>query len=250
MREKRRLAEVVVSFVSREIPMQSNTSLYDRVVAEGALGDAFKSAFDAPEEHGGPKPKKKQPKKRRRPWLLRTIKDAATKTARTLISPVVREEDVSLHGRVFMEAKKPKKDKKKKKSFLDTVREYADVSDPSHPWNKIMVKAGQWSDAGGALNVDPDKKKQGGSGKSSDSQKSAEEKPWEATKKALKIDVSPKSETGASVALRSVKKATRDDRFERDRVAQSGRRVGQNQPGSQTSANLRRQIQVRKRSRS
>ena len=54
------------------------------------------------------------------------------------------EASVSLHGRVFTEAKKETFVGSVKKAGR-TFREYADVSDPTHPWHKILKAAEKYS---------------------------------------------------------------------------------------------------------
>lgn len=49
--------------------------------------------------------------------------------------------DRTLYDRIF-------EDEKKKPGFFDSVREYMDVSDPSHPWNKIEKTLLRWSGKG------------------------------------------------------------------------------------------------------
>jgi len=118
-------------------------TLHDRVLGEGAWGDALKDAFQAPPEHGGlPPEKKKRPKgPKGRESLARLVLGvlprAASETARVLTRPIRRVEDISLFDQVFAEDEEKLGFVGSVKKIASDAHEYANVFDRSHPWNRI-----------------------------------------------------------------------------------------------------------------
>jgi hypothetical protein len=112
-------------------------TLHQRIVDE-SLKKALTYAFDAPERFGGPpQPPKKTPPKKKVP-LLKRIKRGVTRVAQAAF-PNPLEASVSLHSRVFTEEKKTFAGSVKRAGR--TFRDYADVSDPTHPWHRLLKAA-------------------------------------------------------------------------------------------------------------
>lgn len=96
-------------------------------------------------------------------------------------------------------------EKKAKPGFFDSVREYMDVSDPSHPWNKIEKTLHRWSGKGGDEENTPER-----SEKDDTHSSSSDTKPKKVKLPSLKKPTADPSKVGSGIeALRRLKDRTK-----------------------------------------
>jgi len=205
-------------------------SLHDRIF-EGFSDDvkhALAVGMQTPERFGGPPEKPKERKKPKptlkKPTLKKRLKRFATDAGRVMFP---RSEDVTLFDQVFTESDK------KKLGFVGSVKkiakdahEYADVSDPTHPWNKILVTAKKWSDQGGAL---------AGKDQAKPQAKLEKKAGWGSEALKRKSSSKDKKSSKSKHPMKVLRKSMRDAQRDRDRVsrgAQAPQGVGRSNLGA------------------
>ena len=211
--------------------MSHTTSLYGRVFAEGFsnnLRQALAIGMQTPERYGGPPQKARKPKKTAKPKepLAKRLKRLATDAGRTMFPPLNDSVEHSLFDQVFTESKEKLGIVGSLKKIGRDVHEYMDVSDSSHPWNKIISTAQKWSDQGGAL---------AGGDKSKSQAKPEKKSGWGAdalkTMSSSKSDGGPKSQK-ALVSLKKSIKSVQQDREHRQRTSRELQSMGKPQSGA------------------
>jgi len=201
--------------------MSHTTSLYGRVFVEGFsnnLRQALAVGMQTPERYGGLPQKATKPKKiaKFKEPLTKRLKRHATDVGRTMFPPLNDSVEHSLFDQIFTESKEKMGIVGSLKKIGRNAHEYMDVSDPSHPWSKIISTAQKWSDQGGAL---------AGGDKSKSQIKPEKKSDWGAD--ALKTTSSSKSDGGlkSQNALTSLKRSIKSVQQDRERKQRTSRKL-------------------------